>query len=483
MFARNSFRTSISAVGRAYFRIAPTAMSTSVFQHQANGYRHQPVHIPSSSMRFDMPEVQELPSFSDKVYSSPSSLSQDFINAGAEASFLVTNLATVRAMHKQWLHELPMVRPFYAVKCNPDPCILRVLASLGCGFDCATQGEIDLVMNGLGKEHNFTPQDAFDSIVYAHPAKMEHMIKYAIGQNVGMTVFDGEDELYKMASISGISNMKALLRIATDDKSSVCRFSNKFGCQVSDAPRLLSIAKNLGIDVIGCSFHVGSGCGDATAYKTALEHCRQVFQHAEELGMPPFSVVDIGGGFPGDTSGYGGPHMPTFQELAAAIREGIANFCNGGWTNRSIDSIKFIAEPGRYFASASTSIACKVYARKGGNSDKQALYVDDGVYGSFNSVVYDHAKPIPQRIVKGNSEPVMPSESSPKIPTAVFGPTCDGLDEICNIEDTFMPRCEIGDWLLFENCGAYTHTASFFFNGYTHVPTKLYCYHENTTLP
>ena len=48
-----------------------------------------------------------------------------------------------------------MVEPFYAVKCNPDPVIVKLLAALGCGFDCATKGEIDLVLNGLGLREKF----------------------------------------------------------------------------------------------------------------------------------------------------------------------------------------------------------------------------------------------------------------------------------------------------------------------------------------
>jgi hypothetical protein len=54
-------------------------------------------------------------------------------------SFLVTNLTPIIMQYQQWVSELPMVQPFYAVKCNPDPVMLRLLASMGCGFDCATQ--------------------------------------------------------------------------------------------------------------------------------------------------------------------------------------------------------------------------------------------------------------------------------------------------------------------------------------------------------
>ena len=423
--------------------------------------------------KHDEPSVYSSDMKEKIVRQSPMSLIQSNVDDGVQGSFLVTNLASIRTQHELWTKELPMVKPFYAVKCNPDPTILRLLASLGCGFDCASQGEIDLVMNKLGPEHNISPSEAGMSIIYAHPAKMNHMLQYAINNNIGMTVFDGEDELYKIASMNGYKNMKVLLRLATDDKSSICQFSNKFGCHIDEVKHLLTVAKALDINVAGCSFHVGSGCGDPQAYTTALRHCREVFQIAELLDIPSLSIIDIGGGFPGGAGGYGGPSMPTFQELAATIRHGIDSFCDGTWTSRSCGKLQFIAEPGRYFVSSSTTIASKVCSRKGGNSEQyQALYLDDGVYGSFNNVVYDHFNPIPRKLSgRGTAD----TNKDHMLQTAVFGPTCDGLDELCKTNSTLLPRCEINDWLLFENFGAYTHTASFNFNGFTHVPTKLYC--------
>lgn len=392
------------------------------------------------------------------------------IEAGLEpGSFLVTNLASVVRQLAQWRAELPMVEPFYAVKCNPDPVILRLLSSLGVSFDCATMGEIDLVLNGLGDELSFSAKGkATSSIVYANPAKMQHMLEFAVCHGVSMTVFDGEDELHKIAGIAGHQQLKLLLRLTTDDKASVCQFSKKFGCPVADAPRLLEVAQALGLNVAGVSFHVGSGCGDAKAYVTALEHARRVFNAAEALGMAPLHIVDLGGGFPGDTGGYGGEGMPTFQDIACAIRDGITGFLEG-----LPQTVRFIAEPGRYFVSASTTIATKVYSRKGGAGKTQALYVDDGVYGSFNNVVYDHATPVPQRLA---SVLAGRQDEEEILPTAVFGPTCDGLDQMCKQESTCLPRCDVGDWLMWDNMGAYTHTASFVFNGYTHVPSKCYCY-------
>lgn len=450
------------------------------------------------------------------------------IEMGMEnGSFLVCNLAPIVKQLAQWREQLPMVDPFYAVKCHPDPVIVKMLASMGCGFDCATMSEIDMVVNQLGDVHSFSKSGrASSDIVYANPAKMEHMLEFAKNSQVCMTVFDGEDELYKIARVARSNgnhhDFQLLVRIATDDKDSVCKFSNKYGCPYKESHNLLVIAKSLGLHVAGVSFHVGSGCGDAAAYTTALRQAAEIFRWAEELGMPPMHIVDIGGGFPGDNGGYGGPGLPTFLEIASVVRESITDFCT--ILSRPMDSFRFIAEPGRYFVSASTTIATKIHSRKGGMDAYQALYVDDGVYGSFNTVVYDHATPIPKKLpLSSHADPtvrpqsecslssantatstntststssdglsrcnsnlsllnveessVVPAAPEPElIPTAVFGPTCDGLDQMCALEGTMLERCEVGDWLYFENQGAYTHTASFVFNGFTHIPNKIHCF-------
>lgn len=269
--------------------------------------------------------------------------------------------------------------------------------------------------------------------------------------------------------------MELLLRLTTDDKSSVCRFSKKFGCPVAEAPNLLRIAKDLGLNIAGVSFHVGSGCGDPAAYTTAIEHARIVFEEGARLGFTGMHIVDIGGGFPGDSMNLLG-NLPTFPELAAAIRDAIVDFKAS--FDHLPENMRFIAEPGRFFVSASTTIATKVYSRKGGHNNFQALYVDDGVYGSFNNVIYDHAIPVPLRLAsvmeKEKNGDVAVKEDV--IPTAVFGPTCDGIDQMCALETTVLPRCEVNDWLIWECQGAYTHTASFVFNGYTHIPKKTYVY-------
>lgn len=91
-------------------------------------------------------------------------------------------------------------------------------------------------------------------------------------------------------------------------------------------------------------------------------------------------------------------------------------------------------------------------------------YVNDGVYGSFNCILYDHAhvKPLLQK---------RPKPDEKYYSTSIWGPTCDGLDRI--VERCDLPEIHVGDWMLFENMGAYTVAAASTFNGFQR-PTIYY---------
>ncbi|KAI7052089.1 Ornithine, partial [Hortaea werneckii] len=62
---------------------------------------------------------------------------------GEEDAFFVADLGDVYRQHMRWKNHLGRVTPHYAVKCNPDPMVLRLLAALGAGFDCASKAEIE----------------------------------------------------------------------------------------------------------------------------------------------------------------------------------------------------------------------------------------------------------------------------------------------------------------------------------------------------
>lgn len=356
-------------------------------------------------------------------------------------AFYVGDMGDVVKKHKIWKTLLPRVEPFYAVKCNDDTEILRVLARLGTGFDCASKGEIQKVME-LG-----VPSDR---VIYANPCKQSSHIKYAARHQVGLMTFDNETELHKVKEHH--PNAKMVVRILPPANNKCqCELGMKFGCQPKHVDRLLQVAKKLGVDVVGVSFHVGSGCYDPNAYHAAVESARNVFDIAERAGFN-FTLLDIGGGFPGQDSA-----KLTFKEITDVLKPALDHF----FPEES--GVRIIAEPGRFYAASAFTLAVSVIASRqvaSERSDDEMMfmhYVNDGVYGSFNCILFDHAHveasiPEPEKYL-----------DQPLYKCSLWGPTCDGLD--CIIKECFLPRLETGNWLIFKDMGAYTMSAASCFNG------------------
>jgi len=225
-----------------------------------------------------------------------------------------------------------------AIKSNPDPYILRLLASLGAGFDCASSGEITNVL-GLGVSPS--------RIIFANPCKATSFIRHAAKTNVEMMTFDNSDELCKIAR--SFPAAKLVIRIHTDDTKALCRLNLKFGASLVAVPSLLAKAKELGLNVIGVSFHVGSGCFDPSAFADAIQRSRTAFDMGKDAGYE-FSMLDIGGGF----------EDATFDATALTISSAI----NAHFPDRRETDLRIIAEPGRYFVSKAFSLATNVIARR-----------------------------------------------------------------------------------------------------------------------
>lgn len=361
---------------------------------------------------------------------------------------------------RRWRELLPRVEPFYAMKCNNNPQVLRTLADLGVNFDCASKEEINTILK-LGVEPA--------RIIFANPCKPITYIKYAAHNNVNLMTFDNADELHKVKE--HFPEAKMVLRVLTDDSRSVCRFGLKFGASHSSAEKLLKLAKELEIDVVGVSFHVGSGCFDPTAFADAVEVARKVFDVAEAVGFRP-NLLDLGGGYPGLDGVDGAP----FELIAECLRGALDKHFPAS------SNVRIIAEPGRYVAAAAFTLATSVLARRvippKDETDQTTYmyYITDGVYGSFNCLLFDHAKVFPKVLRKGENFYLGTQYEAPTFETSLWGPTCDSMD--CISRKEFLPELEVGDWLVFENMGAYTVAASSTFNGIP-LPSLFYTNTEN----
>jgi len=358
-----------------------------------------------------------------------------------EEAFYVVDLGIVVKKLKQWTTHLPRVKPYYAVKCNNNPAIVRTLASMGVNFDCASKAEIQQVL-GSGVSAS--------RIIYANPTKMKGHITYAKSSGVDLMTFDNSHELYKIAEC--FPDARLVLRIITDDSNSICRFSTKFGAPLDQTEGLLKLAKELNLNVVGISFHVGSGCMSTQSFISAITSAYKVFQQGQNIGYN-FELLDLGGGWPGtDDDGI------TFVEIAEAIRPVL---------DRLFPATTLIAEPGRYFVAECHTLIVNVFAKRSieEKGEKRFLYyVNDGVYQSFNCLFFDHAHPHPLVF-----EPAGRTEEHK---CTIFGPTCDSMD--CIAKDICLPELQVGEWLYFKNMGAYTVAAASPFNGFKSCPTMYY---------
>ncbi|ERL89919.1 hypothetical protein D910_07278, partial [Dendroctonus ponderosae] len=365
---------------------------------------------------------------------------------GQENAFYVCNLSSILEKHKGWQAVMPRVEPHYAVKCNNDLAVLEILATLGACFDCASRAEIRKVLS-LG----VSP----DRIIFANPAKISSHIRYAADVGVATMTFDDVCELHKIQNL--YPSARLVIRIRVDATDAQCPLGMKFGCEPNDAPQLLDVARSLNLNVVGVSFHVGSGCREPAVFRRAISAARDVFDYASTVGFK-FSLLDIGGGYPGVRGS-------SLTDIAAVVNNALEDFF------RDMD-VRVIAEPGRYYVTSAFTLACNIHSvRKITDVDDQGrrfethrmYYINDGVYGSFNCVLYDHQVVCPV--------PLKEYPESRRISSSVWGPTCDGLDRV--IEDISLPDMNIGDWMVFEDMGAYTLPVASTFNGF---PVPEVCY-------
>jgi len=381
-------------------------------------------------------------------------------NGDLDDPFYVADVGEVIRQQAQFSKLLPRVDPFYAVKCNSDPVILKAMTRMQLGFDCASRAEIDSVIN-LGVDGC--------RIIYANPCKQASHIRFAAQHGVRMMTFDNEDELFKIKK--NHPNPQLVIRVLTDGSKSVCNLGTKFGAHPDNALALLQAAHALGLEVIGVSFHVGSGCFDANAYHDAISRAHKVFQEGASLGFH-MSLLDIGGGFPGADNSAG----ISFPEICQVVRPALEQFFPTG------SGVRIIAEPGRFYVSSAFTLATNVHSRRvinangegadGDGMNSYMYYINEGLYASLNCIYFDHAVVTPEVLYKHRSQQFLFREDKetssqilgPKLPCSIWGPTCDSLD--CITKDCQLPQLEVGDWIYFDNMGAYTVAASSTFNGF-----------------
>ncbi len=344
----------------------------------------------------------------------------------------------VRRNYAMFRKYLPRVQAYYAVKANPDPAIVQTLFRAGASFDVASMPEFNIVHDNI-KDWPAEKRQSFiwDKIVYANPVKDNRTLA-ELDPYKPLVTYDNLAEVGKIRKHAPHAGL--VLRVNVPNTGSMVELSSKFGASPGEAVDLIQAAFAAGLVVEGISFHVGSQCTNFQNYVQALAIADGIFKEAWQRGYQQVKILDIGGGFPAPYD----PHVRPFAELAKTL--------NAEFERLFAPEIEIIAEPGRFMVATAATLVVEVIGMATRNG-KQCYYVNDGVYGTFSGVLFDHCQYHFKAFKKG-----------PTQIASVFGPTCDALD-VVSVAEELPTGLQLGDCLFSENVGAYTIASGTNFNG------------------
>src|SRR5262245_59904479 len=198
---------------------------------------------------------------------------------------LIVDCERVRAQYRKLHKALPGVDLHYALKPLPHASVVQTILDLGGYLDIATTGEVHLATRlGVPPER----------CIHTHPIKRDSDIRNALHFGIRIFVADNPDEVRKFAPYADRAEL--LLRVSFRNPGAVCDLSRKFGCDPEGLIDLARVACDLGIDVRGISFHVGSHAPDPSKHVEAIGACGRLLTEARRERLGTFDMLDIGGG-------------------------------------------------------------------------------------------------------------------------------------------------------------------------------------------
>jgi ornithine decarboxylase len=288
--------------------------------------------------------------------------------------------------------------------------------------------------------------------IHTHPIKRDIDIRNALHLGVRIFVADNPDEVRKFEAYRDQAQL--LLRVSFRSPGAVVDLSRKFGCDPEMAVEVLDLAKRLGLEPCGISFHVGSQQRKVKAWDRALAMASTVFRDCAERGIN-LTMVNMGGGFPTRYLKDVPPVVTYGRAIFRALRKHFGN-----------QIPETIIEPGRGMVGNAGIIETEVVliSRKSDEDEVRWVYLDIGKFGGLAETMDESIRYAIRT----------PHDGADMTPCVLAGPTCDSADVLYEKMPYPLPvTLEIGDKLLIEGTGAYTSTySSVAFNGIP--PLKTY---------
>jgi ornithine decarboxylase len=324
---------------------------------------------------------------------------------------------------------------FYAMKANPDREILRLVDSMGLGFEIASEGELKLL-----KALNVAPE----RIISSNPVKSRKFLRAAKRYGLQYFAYDSMEEVEKLARF--VPGANVYIRIAVANEGSEWPLSRKFGVELDTAIKLMKHAKERGLNPSGITFHVGSQCLNMYNWDSALYKAKALWEMAEREGIG-MSFLNIGGGYPINyTKGVVGIELIE-RNIDRIIRD---NFPLG---------TDVMIEPGRSVVGDAGVFVSRVIG-KALRGHENWIQIDVGV---FNGLV--------ESIGGINYTYIVEDGGGKKKEFTIAGPSCDGLDVMGS--EVRIQEPEVGSLVLIPSAGAYTTCYASEFNGFPIPKVKI----------
>jgi len=362
---------------------------------------------------------------------------------GDDQPFYVMDAGTVISALEEWFKYLPRIHPFYSVNCNDDPVLLRLLASHpDVGFHCITKENLDCVSELVSSNR----------VLYGNHLWTRKSLKNAAENNIGLLSFESKSDLERIALVYPQASL--ILNISVNPDCEDARAG--IGCPIEDAPEILQHAFDLGVNLCGLSFHVGSGCRDPSLFFTAIRACSELFNYGKSHGLT-MEYLNIGGGF-------FNRNLDEFSDFASFgnICKEINTALNFFFPQERYPGIQIIAQPGRFFASDAFCLSTRIISKRpvdlsivtndDFDSGNQAYVyqINEGFYGSFGCRLVSHCEPKCSPLFADADD----NYTSKQFYGSIIGPTSDEYDvaqSLCHLRQMF-----IGEWLIWPQMGAYS---------------------------
>lgn len=356
--------------------------------------------------------------------------------------FLVVDGQVVTSRLARLRTTFPGAELLYAVKANPLPQVLALVAAAGAGGDVASAAEIrQCLAAGLPAER----------LSFGNTIKHRDDVAYAWTVGVRRFAVDSLGELEKVARHA--PGASVLVRLLVETSGAQWPLSRKFGCDVEMAVDLLRAAPGLGLRPYGVSFHVGSQQTDPTQWDGPLAMCAAIDGRLRRVGQS-LEAINLGGGFPAQ---YAYP-VPSLEAYARAIALSLRRHFGDRVPH-------LIIEPGRALVAEAGVLVTSVLlvARKSRADAHQWAFLDCGKFGG-----------LPETADEAIRYPIVGPRRQPEdVPTILAGPTCDSADILYErVPYRLAADLREGDRLQILSAGAYTYTyASVGFNGFSPLRT------------